>query len=67
MLSLDQEQDSRAKRIQICGCENTTQTHKNKNMTRTHNSDYLKVGYLGGRGAGACNSFTLYSSEYCLL
>lgn len=46
MLSLDQEQDSSAKRIQICGCENTTQTQKNKNITRTYNSDYLKVGFF---------------------
>ena len=50
MLSLEQEQDSNANAIQISGCENTTQTHKNKNITRAYNSEYRKANFGGSVG-----------------
>lgn len=43
MLSLNQEQDSNAIWLQICGCDDTTQTHK-ENITKSYNSDHLKTG-----------------------
>ena len=42
MLSLNQEQYSNTNSLQICGCDNTTQNHKSKNITKLYNQ--LKTG-----------------------
>ena len=42
MLSLNQEQYSNTNSLQICGCDNNTQNHKSKNITKPYNQ--LKTG-----------------------